>query len=283
MISSLFVCAFSTINCIFFVVLFCDYHHLLPDSVSRLMQFGKNRPSSNNGLQSNWTQFLCNLVNTDIPKRWVLLFRKGFAACCVIQSIIELIWSFSWFRHFYVFALICQCLVICAHFGYVSINPDRNCFFWLIWKFLRHSNQDDHGVPFEVITLVLVVLWLQFCRRFYECYFISVFSDAKMNFLHYLSGFAFYTSLIVYQIHLLQSDSSSKLSKLSNQSITCCNRLTLNILYLDILDMARSVIGSSIFLIGSYLEFRTMNVLASLRNCKFRCALDWDQSLTCVY
>ena len=45
-------------------------------------------------------------------------------------------------------------------------------------------------------TLVaMTLLCLQVSRRLYECLFVSVFSNSKMHFLHYVLGIYFYTAL----------------------------------------------------------------------------------------
>lgn len=44
--------------------------------------------------------------------------------------------------------------------------------------------------------LALLLMTAQCVRRFYETWFVSIFSDAKMNFSHYIVGFAHYFGAI---------------------------------------------------------------------------------------
>jgi 3-oxo-5-alpha-steroid 4-dehydrogenase 3 len=46
----------------------------------------------------------------------------------------------------------------------------------------------------ERSLLLMVSLIIQFSRRLYETLFISIYSETKINLIHYLVGFAFYTS-----------------------------------------------------------------------------------------
>ena len=40
--------------------------------------------------------------------------------------------------------------------------------------------------------LAMLLILIQVMRRLVECTFLSVYSDAKMNIVHYIFGFSFY-------------------------------------------------------------------------------------------
>lgn len=40
--------------------------------------------------------------------------------------------------------------------------------------------------------LAMFLMLVQVSRRLFECTFLSVYSDAKMNIVHYVFGFSFY-------------------------------------------------------------------------------------------
>jgi 3-oxo-5-alpha-steroid 4-dehydrogenase 3 len=44
----------------------------------------------------------------------------------------------------------------------------------------------------ELSLLAAALLFLQVARRLYECMFVAVFSDSKMNLGHYLVGYLHY-------------------------------------------------------------------------------------------
>ena len=44
-------------------------------------------------------------------------------------------------------------------------------------------------------VIAMVMVCLQIGRRLYECLFVSVFSDSRMHWLHYILGLYFYTAV----------------------------------------------------------------------------------------
>ena len=64
----------------------------------------------------------------------------------------------------------------------------RYFFKNVLWFFLTVSS--------AATLIALILMTAQCIRRFYETWFISVFSDAKMNLSHYIVGFAHYFGAI---------------------------------------------------------------------------------------
>lgn len=71
--------------------------------------------------------------------------------------------------------------------------------FWQgYWKFILIIS---FTVCPESVIIVGVMVSLQVIRRCYECQFISVYSDSKMNILHYIVGMTFYFGVGLSLIH----------------------------------------------------------------------------------
>lgn len=80
--------------------------------------------------------------------------------------------------------------------------------------FLRHQCQHTPLRQRHVDTaVVLSMLSLQVVRRLYECFFVSVFSDARIHLLHYVLGLFFYPAVAL--TALLHVDTGSKLNSLN--------------------------------------------------------------------
>lgn len=53
----------------------------------------------------------------------------------------------------------------------------------------------------ESVVIVSVLILLQACRRCYECLCISIYSNSRMNILHYIVGFTFYFGVGLSLLH----------------------------------------------------------------------------------
>ncbi|BET01678.1 3-oxo-5-alpha-steroid 4-dehydrogenase [Nesidiocoris tenuis] len=97
----------------------------------------------------------------------------------------------SWFRHFYLFGSIYSTLtfaiVLCLYLKYISSPPS---FLMAILDALdqdRAPNASSAAV-FVASFLLMIQCW----RRFYETYFVSIFSPGKMDVGHYFLGLIHY-------------------------------------------------------------------------------------------
>ncbi|GIY32509.1 polyprenol reductase [Caerostris extrusa] len=104
-----------------------------------------------------------------------------------------------WFSHFYVFAVLYFTIitggVLCKYFAGLS----SHCFVYLL-NLCSSSNRLVTVKP-ESVVILSILLFLQVCRRCYECFFVSVYSDSKMNVMHYIVGFTFYFGVGLSLIH----------------------------------------------------------------------------------
>lgn len=100
-----------------------------------------------------------------------------------------------WFSHFYVFAAlystICFIFTINVYIFGGSAPPE------LIRMLNILATEKRSFTVSSFATLIgLSLMTAQCVRRFYETWFISVFSDAKMNFSHYIVGYTHYFGAI---------------------------------------------------------------------------------------
>ena len=148
----------------------------------------------------------------------------------------------SWFRHFYIYLLVVWCLVV---FNLLASKTE----------FFRN---------FSVGHLLLATQLMQSCRRIYETNFVSIysgklvkdylnsiykniclFSDNSINFVHYLTGYLFYSSLgYVTYSSIKNSQSSNEFPGLS------------------------SWLFFSLFIFASYIQYNSHVILARLRTDK---------------
>ncbi|KAK3924907.1 Polyprenol reductase [Frankliniella fusca] len=100
-----------------------------------------------------------------------------------------------WFSHFYVFAALysMMCLVFTLKV-YVFGGAPPTKFIQLLN--ILATEKRTFTVSSLATLIGLTLMTAQCMRRFYETWFISVFSDAKMNFSHYIVGFLHYFGAI---------------------------------------------------------------------------------------
>ncbi|XP_068086501.1 polyprenol reductase-like [Anabrus simplex] len=96
-----------------------------------------------------------------------------------------------WFQHFYVFAAInaltATLVVFMAYFLGRRPHP------WLLFMLdLLASHDRKATVSGLSVLLALVLFTCQTCYRFYETWFVSVFSNGRINLSHYFLGYIHY-------------------------------------------------------------------------------------------
>lgn len=136
----------------------------------------------------------------------------------------------------------------------------------------------------------MFLILTQVTRRLCECTFLSVYSDARMNVVHYIFGYSFYfgvgLSVIAeapgftgkggskvlsgHQVKLVSGPSKWPLSwnAVNNLFPLCCtcDRVGLTDVYFgaDFLKWYHFV-GVAIFLVASYVQYQSHTILANLR------------------
>lgn len=132
------------------------YKNYLPNFLNRMFGFGK--------INKEYSKIKSFVQFFEVPKRW--------------------------FSHFYiaasVFVLFIMISVLQAYFS-------RKSSYYLIQllDFCTTENRKS-SVTAESVIIVSFLITLQVFRRCYECCYISVYSDSKMNIIHYIVGLTFY-------------------------------------------------------------------------------------------
>ncbi|CAH8498318.1 unnamed protein product [Schistosoma turkestanicum] len=85
-----------------------------------------------------------------------------------------------WFRYFYLTGIVFTCCALLVELFMLSVN--------------------------KTILSVLILFLVQVVRRFYECEYVSIFSNAQMSFMHFLIGVGFF---VVAPISILLSQSNA--------------------------------------------------------------------------
>lgn len=156
-----------------------------------------------------------------------------------------------WFSHFYMFASIyipaitaCVCL---KYFGICSCSILNRS----LDMFASPHRYAGYVWP-ESVIIAGILLSLQVIRRCYECFFISSYSDSKMNILHYIVGMTFYFGVGLSFIHDapgFQSDGDYALKVYVSGKWL----------------LWRHIIGTLLFFAGFLLQFQTNKAFAALR------------------
>nr|CAD7195175.1 unnamed protein product [Timema douglasi] len=102
-----------------------------------------------------------------------------------------------WFRHFYVFAAAYTSIITLVTFqlyfvsGTFTLSPAFSFALDLLAS-------DDRTVKVSAVScfLSLCLLTIHSWHRLYETWFISVFSDSRINILHYAVGYAHYIGAV---------------------------------------------------------------------------------------
>lgn len=107
-----------------------------------------------------------------------------------------------WFTHFYGFSVVWDCCIL-AYVVSIYVGHVPAMLQWiakLLGVIIGHDTEvviseqqwRFSNCQFEIV-LALMLQTFQVARRFFECLYVSVFSDSQMHFLHYLVGYFFYT------------------------------------------------------------------------------------------
>ncbi|KAL2716310.1 polyprenol reductase-like [Vespula squamosa] len=102
----------------------------------------------------------------------------------------------KWFRHFYVFAApVSTFSLILFFYKYFMNGTIPEIIYWLLDTSLGTSRKAliSPECGFLTITLLTIHCW----KRFYETHYVNVFSDKKINIVHYITGYLHYIGTIL--------------------------------------------------------------------------------------
>ncbi|KAL0268146.1 UNVERIFIED_CONTAM: hypothetical protein PYX00_010200 [Menopon gallinae] len=101
----------------------------------------------------------------------------------------------SWFKHFYVFASVYSLYALYLAIDVYMYGGKPPAWFVSYLDFFCGSNRKTEANRFSVLV-VLTLMTLQSFRRGYETWFVSVFSDVKINITQYIVGYTHYWGTI---------------------------------------------------------------------------------------
>ena len=115
-----------------------------------------------------------------------------------------------WFAYFYLWGLVWTVFISFLAFIHTAGYEYIASFLQFNVRVLQ-SEPDKPSIvipnghiPLEV-SLVLLLIQLQLCRRTYESFFITQFGSSRMHLGHFVYGLFFYTSLAPLALHQLDS------------------------------------------------------------------------------
>ncbi|CAL8113982.1 unnamed protein product [Orchesella dallaii] len=194
---------------------------------------------------------LINYGQSFFPESFLRLFRYGRANISKIDtssSLVEV--PKRWFYHFYLYAVMLQFLVAISIMQLYFSNMNTS---WVVYALDIIGNRSVSVSA--TATMIAVDLFLfHLCRRLYETLYVSVFSNTKMNVLHYLLGYIHYTGaifcLVAHSPNLTSSKPTVKIeTTLSDIGVP-------------------EICGIVTFLLANYLQHRAHVGLANLRKGK---------------
>ncbi|XP_066992096.2 polyprenol reductase isoform X3 [Anabrus simplex] len=193
---------------------------------------------------------LMNTVEQYLPAFLAQTFRYGkFAYQGRSPRIKPIEVPKRWFRHFYVFAAIntlsATLLAFMAYFFGRRPHP------WLLFMLDLLASRDRKATVSGLsVLLALLLLTLQAWHRFYETWFVSVFSNGRMNLSHYLVGYIHYFGSVA----AILSEAPGFISGKDDHASVQLSDLTL-----------LNVLGCILFLYACYRQYKVGILLANLR------------------
>ncbi|GAB1861093.1 Polyprenol reductase [Camponotus japonicus] len=102
----------------------------------------------------------------------------------------------KWFKHFYIFSGPTSTLTLCLiAYKYLFNGNIPEIVFTLLDMLLGASRKPL--IPAENVILAIIILNIQCWKRAYETFYVSVFSNQKMNLVTYLIGFIHYAGIFL--------------------------------------------------------------------------------------
>ncbi|XP_049808715.1 polyprenol reductase isoform X1 [Schistocerca nitens] len=157
-----------------------------------------------------------------------------------------------WFRHFYVFGAFFTSLIFVVVLRVYVFHGKPHPLLLALLDLLGSTSRRANVSPTSIL-LALFLLTLQSWHRFYETWFISIYSNSYINIYHYIIGYGHYFGSVM--AVLCESPGF-----INNQE----QRVQLNFGDISFLE----VIGVTMFLWACYNQYRSAIILANLRKNK---------------
>jgi len=208
------------------------FNQYIPQLISNLVKYGKLlKPKSlKHKLNESNNKFNLNESNTKFNLNELI-------------TVIEV--PKSYFIHFYIFPVIYNLVILLLLF--TNYFPKHEFINKLITIIIGHNINIETTINVfksRRNQILITSLLIQYIRRLYENKYISIFSNSKINLIHYMAGLIFYISS---GLALLDS---LYLNQIYNENF---NQLLL------------SIIAYFIFILASILQFMTHLNLSKLR------------------
>ncbi|XP_043266907.1 polyprenol reductase [Venturia canescens] len=194
---------------------------------------------------------LINFIEKYLPVFLTRTYRYGkFPVATEHPLVSKLEVPKRWFKHYYEFAAPTATFVlVMTIYRYILEYPSPG-FLNAILDLQLGSGRKALVSP-ESTLLAVILINVQCWKRLYESHYISIFSEAKMNIVHYFAGFIHYLGLMTCAIGESQGFAPG------STSVLRWDRLT-NLQY----------VCAFVFLLASYEQLKTNHILANLRKDK---------------
>lgn len=193
---------------------------------------------------------LINSVEKCLPVCMKQAFRHGKFAYEGKSSQLKIIEvPKSWFRHFYVFASVYSALALIITCGIYFLSWQLSPWLVKLLDLLASSNRQAR-VSAVSSLLALFLLMIQVSRRFYETWFVSVYSNTRMNLSHYAVGFIHYFGSVT----AILAESPGFIDDKGLTAVFQFKDITLGNIY-----------GTLLFLWAFYHQYKAAVLLANLR------------------
>lgn len=152
-----------------------------------------------------------------------------------------------WFKHFYMFAAPASTFVLYLVVRrYLFGAPVPSIVIWILDLLL--GTQRKPLVTSESTFLGAILIFLQSWKRLYETQVVSIFSDNKMNIMHYIAGFTHYAGTLICIIGESDGFVGGTKGSFSWSRITCLQ-----------------LVCAFIFVTSTYMQLRSNLILRKLR------------------
>ncbi|XP_067212358.1 polyprenol reductase isoform X2 [Linepithema humile] len=194
---------------------------------------------------------LINCFEPYLPILITRLFRYGKFSIKVQQALVaKLEVPKRWFRHFYIFAGPASTIILCLIlYKYLYNGNIPEIVFILLDTSLGTSRKPL--ISAEYVILAIVIFNIHCWKRAYETCYVNVYSDQKMNILHYLVGHIHYIGTLLCIVG-------------ESEGFVKDSRINLSLSKLTVI----TIIYVTIFLWSSYMQLKTNIILAKLRKNK---------------
>lgn len=208
---------------------------------------------------------LVNFCEKRLPVVIVQTFRYGKFSYTGKKSFINYFEvPKSWFRHFYVIATLYSFGVLYTISSvYIFQSPVPE----IVIKFLDLVGSPTRVTTINVTTayVALLLLCIQVWRRFYETFRISVFSNCKINIIHYFVGIGHYLGAMT---AILMESPGFALPSFKHRSSFSLQDFNLNLIF-----------GTVVFLWAWYNQYRSGIILANLRKNEKGTVVTYDHKI----